>query len=90
MKTYEEILKRRGETIKKLRKDIGIRQIGLAKKTGLSQVYIENCFTKSSSELIGSVKERFKELEYKDWDYKSFYNGWLEGRFNLIKPSQKK
>lgn len=30
--------------------------------------------------MVNGSKERFKELEDKGWDWKSFYNGWLEGR----------
>ena len=37
-----------------------------------------------SKELIGNASKRFKELEHKNWDWKSFYNGWLEGRTKLL------
>lgn len=36
-----------------------------------------------SYRLIGRVRERFKELEAKGWDWRSFYNGWLEGRADM-------
>lgn len=32
-----------------------------------------------SEEIIKKVKERYKELEHKGYDWKSFYNGFLEG-----------
>jgi len=34
-------------------------------------------------EIIGRVKNRFKELKEKQWDWESFYNGWFEGRADL-------
>lgn len=34
--------------------------------------------------MIGNVDERFKQLERKGWDWSSFYNGWLEGRFKML------
>lgn len=37
-----------------------------------------------SEELIGKVSERFKDLEHKNWDWRSFYNGWLEGRTIIL------
>jgi len=37
----------------------------------------------NSKELIGNVKESFK-TEPKGLDYKSYYAGWLKGRFELI------
>ena len=41
----------------------------------------------NSQEIIGRVRDRFKELEHKEWDYRSFYNGWLEGRVDLLKQT---
>lgn len=40
-----------------------------------------------SKDLIGNVKERYKEVFRPDrrWDvWRGFYNGWIEGRINLI------
>lgn len=37
-----------------------------------------------SIKIIGSVKERFGDLVHKEWDWKSFYNGWLEGRSDML------
>lgn len=34
--------------------------------------------------MVGRVKDRFKELEAKGWDWRSFYNGWLEGRADMF------
>lgn len=39
----------------------------------------------SSEQLIGSVQQRYNELEHKNWNWSSFYNGWLEGRTNMLK-----
>ena len=41
--------------------------------------------TPNSEEIIGSVQQRYNELEHKNWNWFSFYNGWIEGRVNLIK-----
>jgi len=38
----------------------------------------------SSEELIGKCRQRFKELALKEYDWVSFYNGWLEGRMDLF------
>lgn len=40
-----------------------------------------------STNLIGNVREIFKNIFRPDrrWDeYRSFYNGWLEGRTNML------
>jgi hypothetical protein len=42
-----------------------------------------------SERIIGRVKERFKELEEKKWDWRSFYNGWLEGRADMLMQIKK-
>jgi hypothetical protein len=34
---------------------------------------------KNSTEIINKAKERFEELKHKGFDWKSFYNGFLEG-----------
>jgi beta-lactamase superfamily II metal-dependent hydrolase len=36
-----------------------------------------------SIELIGNPKRRFNQLKLKQYDWCSFYNGWLEGRMNM-------
>lgn len=37
----------------------------------------------TSEKIIGTVKERFNELRHKNWDWSSFYHGWIEGRANM-------
>ena len=32
----------------------------------------------NSKDLIGNPKLRFKELSHKKWEWRSFYNGWIE------------
>jgi hypothetical protein len=41
-----------------------------------------------SKRLIGRVKDRFKELEEKKWEWRSFYNGWLEGRVDMLSENK--
>lgn len=43
----------------------------------------------TSENLIGRVKDRFKELKGKEFDWRSFYHGWIEGRadWNFKKPT---
>lgn len=38
-----------------------------------------------SIQLIGNPSKRFNELEGKGWDWRSFYNGWLEGRVSYMR-----
>ena len=42
-----------------------------------------------SKTMIGHARWRFDSLTdhpyRKNWDWVSFYNGWLEGRFDLIR-----
>jgi len=47
----------------------------------------------NSTEMIGWVQERFKELSHHKFDWRSFYNGWLEGRADMLSvqtPFQKR
>ena len=37
----------------------------------------------NSKVLIGNPQLRFEELPHKKWEWRSFYNGWIEGRANL-------
>jgi len=39
----------------------------------------------NSKQLIGNVEERFDQLKRKGWDWASFYNGWLEGRVQMLR-----
>jgi len=38
----------------------------------------------NSEKLIGRVRLRFQELIRKKWDWRSFYNGWIEGRADML------
>lgn len=38
----------------------------------------------NSTQMIGNAKERFDQLSRKEFDWHSWYNGWMEGRFDLI------
>ena len=38
----------------------------------------------NSSKIIGRIKERHAKLEHKSLDYRSFYNGWIEGRIDML------
>jgi hypothetical protein len=40
--------------------------------------------TLDSKWMIGRSEERFKELEHYGWDWRSFYNGWIESRAEAI------
>ena len=44
---------------------------------------------KTSEEVIQQAKERFKELEHKNFDWRSFYNGYLEAFAESIKNQNK-
>jgi hypothetical protein len=54
-----------------------------------ADAYANSMFPKTtkygSKELIGNFEERFAELEDKAFDRRSFYNGWKEGRVELLK-----
>jgi len=38
-----------------------------------------------STQVIGNVKEKYPLVGRKGWDWPSFYNGWIEGRFELLR-----
>lgn len=38
----------------------------------------------NSTDLIGRARERWNEIDHEGLDWRSFYNGWLEGRFDLV------
>ena len=38
----------------------------------------------NSTELIGRARERWNEIDHEDLDWISFYNGWLEGRADIV------
>lgn len=43
---------------------------------------------RDSKWMIGRVEKRFEELSRKGYDWISFYNGWLEGRFDMLKERE--
>ncbi len=43
----------------------------------------------TSQELIGKCRQKFEELSHKEYDWVSFYNGWLEGRMDLHETLRK-
>ena len=45
---------------------------------------LRNIIIGDSTHMIGKVRDRYKELERKEYDWKSFYNGWLEGRSDFF------
>ena len=38
----------------------------------------------TAEKLIGRARERWEEIDNKGLDWKSFANGWLEGRIDLM------
>ena len=38
----------------------------------------------TGEQLIGRARERWNEIDNESLDWKSFVNGWLEGRLDLI------
>lgn len=38
----------------------------------------------NGEQLIGKARERWNEIDNEGLDWKSFVNGWLEGRLDLI------
>ena len=38
----------------------------------------------TGEQLIGQARERWDEIDHEGLDWKSFVNGWLEGRLDLI------
>jgi hypothetical protein len=38
----------------------------------------------TGEQLIGKARERWNEIDREGLDWKSFVNGWLEGRLDLI------
>ena len=43
----------------------------------------------NGEELIGRARERWEEIDHEGLDWKSFLNGWLEGRLDLIENREK-
>ena len=38
----------------------------------------------TGEQLIGRARERWNEIDHEGLDWRSFVNGWLEGRLDLI------
>jgi len=38
----------------------------------------------NSTELIGRARDRWNEIDHEDLDWFSFFNGWLEGRADIV------
>lgn len=51
-------------------------------------IYIELMMT--GEELIGKARERWNEIDNEGLDWKSFINGWLEGRLDLIENQKRR
>jgi hypothetical protein len=73
-------------TVTQFGKEVGAycMKCGYWKSSELSPDSEERVEVKDSKWVIGSVKERFKQLKHKGWDWNSFYNGWIEGRVNSL------
>lgn len=46
--------------------------------------------TMTGEEAIGRARERWEEIDNEGLDWRSFANGWLEGRIDLIKQLDEK
>ena len=44
----------------------------------------------TGEELIGRARERWEEIDNEGLDWRSFANGWLEGRIDLMKQLDEK
>ena len=44
----------------------------------------------TGEELIGKARERWNEIDNEGLDWKSFVNGWLEGRLDLIENQKRR
>ena len=40
-----------------------------------------------STKTIGCVRDVYKDLEHKEFEWRSFYNGWLEGRVDIYRKA---
>ncbi len=38
----------------------------------------------NSNELIGRARDRWNEIDHEGLDWFSFFNGWLEGRADIV------
>ena len=44
----------------------------------------------NGEQLIGKARERWNEIDNEGLDWKSFVNGWLEGRLDLIDVQERR
>jgi hypothetical protein len=44
----------------------------------------------TGEQLIGRARERWNEIDNESLDWKSFVNGWLEGRLDLIDVQERR
>jgi hypothetical protein len=42
----------------------------------------------NSTELIGRARDRWNEIDHEGLDWFSFFNGWLEGRADIVYPKK--
>jgi hypothetical protein len=49
--------------------------------------WLEEINDYGSQELIGNVDSMFKDLEHKQFDWRSFLNGWIEGRYAMLEEN---
>ncbi len=83
--TYEE-MQQCSEIAKQI--IIDVNEFILSGK-GLDLIYcklqrLQSALKMNSEQIIGRIRERHKELNNYEFDYKSFYNGWMEGRVDLL------
>ena len=50
----------------------------------------ESTRKKTGEELIGRARERWEEMDNEGLDWRSFANGWLEGRVDLMSSKSTK
>ena len=44
----------------------------------------------TGEDAIGRARERWNEIDHEGLDWRSFVNGWLEGRIDLMKELNEK
>ncbi len=56
----------------------------LAMESMIKELTEINLLEFNSQYIIGDSKKRFQDLIDKNWDWRSFYNGWIEGRSDMF------